>query len=269
MRKTLISIVMALLGSTALVFGNDTVDTTVQQLPDSIVVTASRAPSTFSDVTRSVTVIHANELKRTPSLSIADLLTHVPGVDVRRRSVHGVQADIGIRGATSSQTLVLLNGVKLADPQTSHHDFDLPVTPSDIQRIEVLRGGGSRLYGPDAFGGVINVITSQAVGRDLRLSLVQGQHRLSEQTVSAVFPAGPVSHRLSLARRTSEGHRNNTEFDIKNLSYTAAARTGESSFDFSAQYVDKEFGAHRFYSDAFPDEWEATSTLMLSGGGQF
>ncbi|MCP4685257.1 MAG: TonB-dependent receptor, partial [bacterium] len=224
MRQTLASLIICLLLSSSMIRAEDAADTSVQQLPDSIVVTASRTPSTFSEVTRSVTVIHANELQRTPSLSVADLLTHVPGVDVRRRSIHGVQSDIGVRGATSSQTLVLLNGVKVADPQTNHHSFDLPVTPTDIQRIEILRGAGSRLYGPDAFGGVINVITAPTAGRDLRLNLVQGEHRLSEQTLSAVYPAGPVSNRLSLARRTSSGHRNNTEFDIKNLSYTAGLR---------------------------------------------
>ena len=99
---------------------------------------------------------------------MTDALRLLPGVWVRQRGPFGSQTDISVRGASFGQTLVLVDGVRINDPQTGHHSGDLPVALEDIARIELLAGAGSSLHGADAVGGVINIITrreaSGAVG---------------------------------------------------------------------------------------------------------
>src|SRR5260370_17827874 len=79
--------------------------------------------------------------------------------DLGERAANGVQAEFSIRGASFGQTLVLLNGIRISDAQSGHHNMDLPIPPEGISRVEVLHGSGSTMYGSDAVGGVINVIT--------------------------------------------------------------------------------------------------------------
>ena len=92
-----------------------------------IVVTASRIPTTFSDITRNVIVIGRNDIESLPVHSVQGLLEYALGVDVKQRGPLGVQADVSIRGGTFEQTLVLIDGTKVSDPQTGHHNLDLPL----------------------------------------------------------------------------------------------------------------------------------------------
>lgn len=100
---------------------------------DEVVVTASRTPVEAQKATRIVTVISKSDIARTPAQNLNDLLRNIPGVDIRQRGPMGTQADISIRGGTFDQTLILLNGVNVTDPQTGHHNLNLPV---DIESIE-------------------------------------------------------------------------------------------------------------------------------------
>ena len=126
---------------------------------DEVEVTASRAPIALNQATKIVTVIPAQEIAAAPVTSIQDLLEYAAGVDVRQRGEGGTQADISIRGGTFDQIAVLLNGINLSNPQTGHYSFDIPVNLSDIERIEVISGPSSRVFGASAFAGAINIIT--------------------------------------------------------------------------------------------------------------
>ena len=107
-----------------------------------------------------------------PVHDLQDLLKFASAVDVRQRGNNGVQADISIRGSSFDQVLILLNGIQLNDPQTGHHNLNLPVS-YDIDRIEILEGPSARLYGPNAFAGAINIITGQASSHKLQDESVQ------------------------------------------------------------------------------------------------
>src|SRR5699024_3897839 len=96
-----------------------------------------------------------------PVRSVSELLGYVAGVDVRRRGAQGAQVDIGLHGGTFDQTLVLLNGIKVIDPQTGHNMMNLPVSLADIKRIEILKGPAASVYGVNAMNGAINIITRQ------------------------------------------------------------------------------------------------------------
>src|SRR5499426_26915 len=124
-----------------------------------VVVTAAARPVELGTVTRAMTVITREEIARLPVESIADVLRLAASIDVRARGVRGVQTDFAIRGATFGQMLVLVDGVRLNDAQSGHHNGDIPVPLDAVQRIEILYGPDSSLFGADAFGGTINVIT--------------------------------------------------------------------------------------------------------------
>ena len=130
-----------------------------------MVVTAATTPVELGTVTRTLTVITREQIEALPAHSIADVLRLVASVDVRARGVRGVQTDFAVRGANFGQMLVLVDGVRMNDAQSGHHNGDIPVALDDVERIEILHGPGSALFGADAFGGTVNVITRRNVDR--------------------------------------------------------------------------------------------------------
>ncbi|MBN2012005.1 TonB-dependent receptor [candidate division KSB1 bacterium] len=225
-----------------------------------IVVTATRAPLSFPETGRAVTVIKAADLATIPCSSLGDVLDQVTGIDIQQRGAYGVQSDVRMRGSTFEQTLILIDGVKVTDPQTGHHLLDLPVSLNDIDRIEVLKGPASRLYGPNAFGGVINVITKINANSRINAELSGGQHSLFGGNVNLSAPLGSVQNFVSVSREKSEGFRPGADFNIDNLFIKSSYTTPSLQASIAAGYTDKQFGAYKFYSDAYPDEWEQTTT---------
>jgi iron complex outermembrane receptor protein len=128
-----------------------------------VVVTAAATPVELGTVTRTLTVITRDQIDALPVHSVAEVLRLASSVDVRARGERGVQTDFAIRGANFGQMLVLVDGVRLNDAQSGHHNGDIPVPLDAVERIEILHGPGSSLFGADAFGGTVNVITRRAV----------------------------------------------------------------------------------------------------------
>jgi len=128
-------------------------------MPDSVVVTASRLAESSRTNGRRVSVYTQQDIADLAVNSIDQLLDVVAGVDVKSRGAFGVQSDLTLRGSTFNGVLVLLDGARINDPMTGHFLMDLPVPLSEIARVEVLRGPATALYGPDALGGVVHLIT--------------------------------------------------------------------------------------------------------------
>ncbi|HRF24346.1 MAG TPA: TonB-dependent receptor plug domain-containing protein, partial [Chitinophagaceae bacterium] len=84
---------------------------------------------------------------------------YLPGVEVQQRGPQGSQSDIVLRGGTFQQVLVIIDGIKLNDPLTGHFNSYIPINTDEIERIEILKGAASAIYGSEAVGGVINIIT--------------------------------------------------------------------------------------------------------------
>jgi outer membrane cobalamin receptor len=124
--------------------------------PQVVVVTGSFQPIPLSEANRAVKSV---ELQKQPLLydSLIEPLLADPSIDLEERAPGGVQADLSIRGATFEQSLVLVNGLRMNDAQTGHHDMDLPFPLEAVSRIEILHGSGSTLYGADAMGGAVNL----------------------------------------------------------------------------------------------------------------
>jgi vitamin B12 transporter len=129
---------------------------------ETIVVTASRIPQDIRTVGSSVSVITSQDIAQFQERFVLDALTAVPGLDSAQNGPRGGTASIFMRGADSYQTMVLIDGVPVNDPSGPESAFDFGrLMSADIQRIEVLRGPQSTLYGGDAVGGVVNIITSR------------------------------------------------------------------------------------------------------------
>jgi len=268
MRKYL----LVILGFSALLFWGKSVfakdSLKVFQAKD-MVVTASRTPVTADNVARSISIISSEEIKAAPVHSLQDMLLYVEGVNLQRRGPLGTQADVSVRGGTFEQTLILIDGNKVSDPQTGHHNLNLPISLEDVERIEVLRGAASRLFGPNAFGGVINIITRSHSEPELRAEFAGGENGYMSGTASLSLPTKNYAQQFSLTRQISDGYRYNTDFEQTSASYKSSLSLGQDALNFFGGYVDKAFGANQYYSANYPDQWEQTRTSYLSFDGQF
>ena len=155
-----------------------------EQHPE-VVVTASRVPLPAQEVGSAVTVIDGEDIERKQVRVLSEVLREVPGVAVSRSGTLGTFTQVRIRGAEGNQTLVIIDGVEVNDPSGgSEFDFG-SLRAADIERIEVLRGPQSALYGSDAIGGVINIITKKGQGpTTARLSLEGGSFRTGQAAAS-------------------------------------------------------------------------------------
>ena len=163
---------------------------------ETVVVTGSVSPDALGSLGRTIVILTREDLARLPLSTPIDALRLVPSVEVRERGPRGVQADFAIRGASFGQALVLVNGARLNDAQSGHHNGDIPVSLLDVERIEVLLGGGASVHGADAVGGAINVITRRA-GPRFASDIAFGQHDLVEAAAAVSLAAQPVEHVFS------------------------------------------------------------------------
>ena len=231
---------------------------------DAITVTAVRTPVAFSETGRSVLIIPAEELQTQPASSVQELLATISGLDMRQRGAFGVQSDVSLRGTTFEQTLIMLDGVRLNDPQTGHHIMDLPINLIDIDRIEILKGPASRLYGPNAFAGVIHIISKTAEKARMKFNSSGGSYGYRSGLASVALPIGNTQHLLTVAKQRSDAYRDNTEFDMDHVYFKTGYALQHLSVSLQTGYVDKKFGAYKFYSDAFPNEWEHTTAWFAN-----
>lgn len=227
-------------------------------------VSAKRAASIYAENARIITVITQEEIKHAPIQSITDLLEYAVNVDVRQRGAHGVQTDISIRGGSFDQTLILINGIPFNDPQTGHHNGDLPFDVSNIKQIEILEGPASRIFGPNAFSGAINIITGSQKLNNARVKLGTGEHKLYNIGLSTNFTNEQLSNTLSISKSGSDGYINNTDYQIINAHYFGSYALKNSKINLQAAFQDKSFGANSFYTPNYPNQYEQTKTRFIS-----
>lgn len=235
-----------------------------QTLLDTIIVSGAKVEQSLLNSNRNVQIISKEEIESAPVNSVAELLDFAMGVDARQRGIFGTQTDLSIRGGTFEQVLVLINGVRLADPQTGHHLMNLPVAIEDIERIEILMGGGSALFGANAFSGAINIITKKAKERSTSISIDAGQYETYLARVQQNLVGENWQGSISGSRNQSAGFKRNTDFIHSNISGQASYSKGSNRIRLQGGYTDQAFGAQDFYSTNFPDQFEQTKTLFGS-----
>jgi iron complex outermembrane receptor protein len=235
------------------------VSTPEARYAETVVVTANAEPVHFDALTRDVALITADEIARLPITSVADLLRYVGGVDVRSRGPFGAQADFSLRGGNFGQVAVLVNGVRINDAQTGHHNGDIPVVLSAIERIEIVRGPGSSLHGADALVGAINIITRRnATGAVLRVS--GGSDGLLAGDVFVAGSRGVLHESLAVSGLRTSGFM--FDRDVANLAASSQTSVGDRTV-LLVSHVRKAFGANGFYGPAPSKEWTDQTLVSI------
>ena len=183
----------------------------IKPVNETVVVTGTFAPAPQNDIDRAVTVVGIDSQ---PGLynNWVDLLELVPSVDLRQRGTNNIQGDLSIRGSGFGETLVLLDGFRMDDVQTGHHDMDLPIPTTAVDRIEVMRGAGSALYGSDAMAGSVNVITAKPEHSDIRVGAGVGNFGVNQQYGSASLVWKEIDTQLDAERDFSSGFRPDRDY---------------------------------------------------------
>ena len=231
---------------------------------DEVVVSARRTPVVYPRLSRIVSNVEEGEVDRLPVSGIHDVLDNISGVDVRQRGPMGVQSDLSIRGSSFDQNLVLLNGIDITDPQTGHFALNLPVNLSDVREIEVLKGPGSRVFGPNAFGGAVNIITAPADSSQLELKVGGGSHGFYHATATGSFAVGQTRNHLSFSHSASKGYMKNTDFSTYSLYYQGVADLGQDKLELQLGHKNKGYGAQGFYTPQYPEQYEETGVTLVS-----
>lgn len=177
-----------------------------KQMPP-VVVTASRIPQPLSQVGTTVSVIDTEQIQAQKIQTVGNALSQVPGVQVTQSGSPGTVDDVSIRGATAAQTLVMVDGVELNSGATGSFDI-ANLTTSDLDRIEVVRGAGGALYGSQAIGGVINLITREGQGPPELTMLSEGGNRATARQVATLEGSqGRLGYSAALNYFSTEGFR--------------------------------------------------------------
>jgi vitamin B12 transporter len=178
----------------------------VIEIPE-IVLTPLFTPTSLDRVGSSVSVIGSEKIESMSPASMAQLFRSIPGVTVVESGGPGGSTDIRLRGAETGQTLVLMDGVRVNDFSTTRDDFDFAlISPNDIERIEILRGPQSALYGSDAMGGVINIITKKPeTGKTASAKIEGGAYGTHSEQLSAGMSSGDFRMRASGSYFSTEG----------------------------------------------------------------
>ena len=174
---------------------------------DPMVVTANRVETALSTVGSSVTVISREEIEQRQAVHLLDLLRTVPALDVVRQGGIGQQTSVFLRGANSGHTLVLVDGIEMNDPSNPGRLFDFAsLSVDNIEQIEIMRGPGSTLYGSDAMGGVIHIITRRGAGdASGSLNVEAGSFDTRQANVNLQGGSERFSYSLAASQLTSEG----------------------------------------------------------------
>jgi len=181
------------------------------QLRQEIVVTASGLPESVESTPAAVTIITRRDLQRRALRDVADALREVPGLIISRTGSSGKTTSIFTRGGSSKDTLVLWNGIEINNPFFAGYNFGLFST-AGVNRIEIVRGPFSALYGSDAVSGVVNILTDEGSNR-IDADLAAGGNGLANGLLSGAFVSGAWNGSASVEYRQDDGFENNDDFE--------------------------------------------------------
>ena len=224
------------------------VEDTMSVVLDEISITATRIPTAARELTKQIEVLPRSLMELMPSATIDELLRLSAAIDIRRRGPFGAQADLGMRGAGFGQNLVMVDGIRVNDPQSGHHSLVMPFRAEDIERVEILPGHMSGLHGADAFGGLVNIVTRTTTPNTAALRLTTGMHGLVDAAAHWSVHKHRANMRNSVGHIRHDGYSDGTDLRMSTVTHRSNFRVGTGDVSVLAAYLDKEFGAFDFYS---------------------
>ena len=231
---------------------------------DEVIVSSPRIELSMGQQSRSVTTITAKEIAESGANTLIDVLSDVAGIELRSRGAQDVQSDIYIRGGGFDQVLLLIDGIKVDNPQTGHHTLNAILPIEMIERVEVLKGAAGRVYGQNAFSGAINIVTKTPSTEDLKVTLSGGSFDYQKAALFATDQRESSSHTLYAETISSDGYRYNTDYYNQNYLWKSSWKTDQEPIELLASFNNRRFGANGFYaSPTFTDQFEATQSSLL------
>jgi vitamin B12 transporter len=243
---------------------------------DEILVSASRIQSKKYESGKNITVISQQEIAQLPVNSVDELLQYVGGVNINNRGGFGVQSDIGMRGSTFSQVLVLVDNQRINDPLTAHFNNYVPIPLSEVHHIEIVRGSASASFGADAVGGIIHIKTKTYQNlwekhehSNINGNLALGKHNLSMMDAGILHQRRKFGFSAAVKSTESDGEQlvnpnfANAQlgdslyrnfFDLKTYTTAVTYRGNKLKFYARAGADYRDFAAKHFYTTSTYDE---------------
>jgi len=251
---------------------------------DEIIVTGSRTPILAGDIGSAVTVLTRDDIERRQARYVTDLLRSVPGFAVSHSGVVGSQTQVRVRGSEANHVLVLIDGVRANDPATGDEFRWEYLATSNVERIEIVRGPQSALWGSDAIGGVVHIITRSGNSSGIGGYVEGGSQNTLNGALNGSFGGDDWSAGLGFEQLTTDGSNishtgsENDDADITTASLNARFRPTDSlSLRFNARSVDaySQFDAVDFFvtglptdSDVATDSTQHTAKLGATFGSE-
>ncbi len=217
-----------------------------------------------TDNSISVLTISREEIQKSTATNVSELLQQVAGLDIRRRGAEGMQADLYIRGGSFDQTLLLIDGIKVEDPQTGHHTMNMTLPLEVIEKIEITKGSAGRIYGQNAFTGAINIITKKDIENNISLNLTGGSFNQKRGSLTVQRKLENSDILFNYNRKESEGYRYNTDFKNDEFFVKSNFKIKDQNISAIGAFNERKFGANGFYaSPAAIDQYEETQASLI------
>lgn len=230
---------------------------------DPVTVTATLTPVSASKTGRNILIIKGEQLQKLAVQSVDELIRYIPGVEVQSRGPMGAQSNITIRGGTFQQVLIILDGIRLNDPLTGHFNSYIPISPAEIDRIEILKGASSAVYGTEAVGGVVHIITKtfgtkqQKNGYKVNTQLTAGQFGLLNLQAGGSFHQNKTTGAVGIITNNATGQQLRGAkgyFHLTTISASLKQELGKHlSVAYRFGYDDRDFNAQNFYTTRISD----------------
>lgn len=234
----------------------------VQSL-DSVTIESTRIDLPFKENSRTISIITAEVIEDSPATNLAELLQQEAGIDIRRQGIYGMQADLYIRGGSFDQTLLLIDGIKVEDPQTGHHTLNIALPLEVIKRIEIIKGPAARIFGQNAFTGAINIVTKTNGDLKNNVGFQLGSYNQQHATATLGKSLDKASVMGHASINSSEGYRYNTDFQNQNYFLKSSFNTKTTPIDIIATFSERKFGGNQFYAINAKEQYEETQSSLV------
>ena len=235
---------------------------TVQPL-DSITIKSSRIDLPFKKNSRTISIITSETINESPATNLVELLQQEAGIDVRRQGIYGMQSDLYVRGGGFDQTLLLIDGIKVEDPQTGHHTLNIALPLEVIKRIEIIKGPAARIFGQNAFTGAINIVTKSNDSIKNNAGFQLGSYNQQHAATTLGTRVGTTSLMGHASVNSSEGYRYNTDFNNQNFFVKSSFNTAANPIEVLATFSERKFGGNQFYAIDAKEQYEETQSSLV------
>ncbi|MFH2043550.1 MAG: TonB-dependent receptor [Pseudomonadota bacterium] len=231
----------------SLVFSEDVKDGIASSpVLDEVVVSATKTEEKRKDVANSVILINQTDIQESTGKSVGELLANEPGIDWRTRGDYGgASQEIHIRGMGAEGTQVLVNGIVVNSPSIGSADVG-KIPLNSIEKLEVVKGSGSLLYGTSASGGIINIITKRPKKDKMDIKVSAGYGSENTYEISAeqgMFVTDDFGYYITATKRDTDGFRDNSELNHKDVSLNLVYDKGDIlDISLYGDYIDRDFG---------------------------